>query len=126
MTPIECAIKGIEQASKSYLQDLEAMTEDQILGSVGGGARKPIDFTFETAIINRRVAARVAGTTPPEMPKTEGWIEAPEELRSKEAIIAYFKSASDELVGAAKGLPESEGDKMVGREGHEQPAYDLV
>ncbi len=123
---MESAVKAIEQASKVYLNDLEAMTERQLLESAGGNARVPVDFTFEVALINRRIAARLAGQEPPAMPEVDGWLVAPDELRSKQGISLYLKSACEELTEAAKAIPEAESGKMVGTPGSERPAFALA
>ena len=102
------------------------MTEEQILGSAGGDARKPVDFTYEVALINRRIAARLKSEEPPAMPQGEAWIVAPEELQSKAAIIEYMTASSNELLEAAKALPESDAAKMIGAPGKEEPAYTFV
>jgi hypothetical protein len=123
---MQAAISGIEQCTGFYSRDLEALTEEQILGCAGGVARKPVDFTYEVALINRRVASRLRGTEPPAWPQTEGFVSAPEELLSKRAICDYMAGASAELIEAAKALPEAEGDKLVGPEGKQEPAYAMA
>lgn len=126
MGPIEAAVQSIEHATKNYLSDLDAMSEEQILGSAGGTARKAVDFTYEVALINRRIAARLAGTEPPPAPEGDEWMVAPEELRSKSAITEYMRTACEELATATKGIPESESGRMVGAPGSERPAFVLA
>jgi hypothetical protein len=123
---MESAVKGIEHAVKNYNQDLEALTEEQILGCAGGAARKPVDFTYEVALINLRIAARLNGLEPPPAPEGDEWWVAPDELRSKSAISEYMRSASLELIEAAKAIPEEEGSKLVGPPGSERPAFALT
>lgn len=120
------AVTSIEQATSFYVKDLEAMTEEQILGSVGGTARKPVDFTYEVALINRRIAARLIGTEPPAAPEGDDWWVAPEELRSKAAIIEYMKESTRQLLEAARSVSEEESGKMVGAPGSERPAFALA
>lgn len=126
MGPMESAVKSIEHAAKHYMQDLDAMSEDQIMQSAGGSARKAVDFTFEVALINRRLAARLRGAEPPAQPDGDDWWTAPEELQSKVAITDYMRAAMDDLLDAAKSIPESEGGKLVGSPGHERPAFALA
>ena len=126
MGPMESAVRDIEHAAKHYLDDLEAMPEEQLLESAGGSARKAVDFTFEVALLNRRVAARLRGTDPPSAPEGDEWWTAPEELRSKDAIIRYMRESLDELAAAARSIPESEAGRMVGAPGQEWPAYTLA
>ena len=126
MGPMEAAAAGMESAAKNYLGDLEAMSEAQILESAGGTARSAVDFTFETAIINKRIAARLNGVEPPAMPEGEGWTVAPEELRSKSAIAEYMKSACDELIAVAKTKSEEDGAQLMPLFGGEKPTFYAV
>jgi len=126
MGPMESAVKSIKHATSHYLQDLDAMSEDQILNSAGGAARCPVDFTYETALVNRRLAARLSETEPPVMPDGDPWLVAPEELRSKAAITAFMKESCEVLLSAAQSIPESESGKLVGSPGREEPAFALA
>jgi hypothetical protein len=123
---MENAIKGMTQAAEFYAKDLASMSDEQILGAAGGAARKPVDFTYEVALINRRIAARLRGVEPPPTPEGDAFWTAPPELNSKTAISQYMASACQELIDAAKALPDSEWDKPVGAPGREEPAYAMV
>ncbi len=46
MGAMEPAVKAVENALSNYLEDLEALSEEQVLGSAGGSTRKPVDFTY--------------------------------------------------------------------------------
>lgn len=123
---MESAVKAIEQATAFYHKDLEALSEEQILNCPGGSARKPIDFTYEVALINRRIAARLIGAEPPAAPEGDDWWIAPDEIRSKEGILAYMAESSAALLEAARSLSEEEASKMVGTPGSERPAFALA
>jgi hypothetical protein len=125
MSPMESAVKAASHAVSVYLRDLEVLSEEQLLTSAGGSARTAVDFTFETAMVNLRIAARLRNQEPPAEPEGEWWV-APEELQSKSAIIQYFKDAGEDLLGAAQAIPEEEGGKLVGAPGSERPAFALV
>jgi len=126
MGPMKAAIESAEQAFSFYARDMEALSEAQILDSAGGVARKPVDFTYEVALINRRVAARLRGEEPAPWPGGEGFLCAPSEYLTKVAICEFMNSACAELLGAAKAIPEAEGDRLVGPPGKEEPAYGMV
>src|SRR5947207_611201 len=126
MGPMASAVQGIRQATTFYASDLEALSEEQILGCAGGAARKPVDFTYEVALINLRIAARLRGTEPPASPEGDDWWMAPAELQSKTAIIDYMKQSSAELLAAAESIPEEESGKMVGTPRNERPAFGLA
>jgi hypothetical protein len=120
------AARSIESAARHYLEDLEAMSDAQIMEPAAGKARKAVDFTYEVALINRRLAARILGTQPDPEPEGDEWWVAPENLQSKTAITEYMKSACEELVAAAKTIPDEDFERPVGAPGEEQPAFALV
>ena len=103
--------KRFEDAAKSYRQDLDAMAEASLILSPGGVARPPCDFTFEVAYVNRRIAKRLRGETPP--PPAEGWVTAPDEFRTKATTIEEFQSAADDLLAAWDGISDSEIDREI-------------
>ena len=123
---MDAAIKGMENAAKFYANDLEALTEEQILTSPGGTARKAIDFTYEVAFLNHQFAARLCGEEPIPSPDGDDWMTAPTELQTKEAIAAYLADGCAKVISAAQAIPEAEIGKMVGTPGRERPAYALV
>ncbi len=126
MGPMQSATKGLEQAANFYGRDLEALSEEQILASAGGSARKAVDFTYEVALVNRRIAARLRRTEPPPDPEGDDWWVAPEELRSKAAIAQFIQAACDDLLEAARAVPEEDSDGLFGSPGNERPAFALV
>jgi hypothetical protein len=121
---MEYAIKGMVNAARNYRKDLEAMTEEQIMSSVAGTARRAVDFTYEVALLNRDAAARILGTERPAEPEGEWWT-APPELESKQAIYDYMVESCTQLIEAAKANVDN-GDLNIGLEGKVRPAYDLV
>ncbi len=97
--------KRLESSSHLYAKDLEAIPEDQLLNSIGGVARTAVDFTYEVAFVNRRMAARIAGQALPDH-NHDGWMKAPAEFSSKEACIAEFRGSVEALFQAWDGLAE--------------------
>lgn len=126
MGPLESALDGLEQATRFYIRDLEALTEETILHSAGGAARSVVDFTYEVALINRRIAARFCREEPPPLPEGDEWAVAPLELRSKAAIEEYAKGAFSDLIAAVKTVPMDEWDRPVGAAGKEEPAFAMA
>ena len=126
MGPMEAAIKAIEQSTQFYAKDLDHLSEEQILSSAGGCCRKPVDFTYEVAFINRQIAAQLANREPEPNPEGEEWAVAPAELQSKAAILEYFAKSSTEIIDAAKAVPEADIAKLIGAPGRERPAFALL
>lgn len=89
----------MEGAKARYLDDLAAMAHEQLASPFAGKARSGYDFTYEVAVVNRKLAERIAGGEP-EWPQTEGWTTAPLEYCSKEACAAELAASCDALVAA--------------------------
>lgn len=104
----ESSLRG---ARDRYIQDLEALTADQLDASPGGSARSPYDFTYEVVIVNRRFVNRLRGETPPPWP--EGWIVAPSEFRDKATAIAELRASVDEIFAEVDPVPAAEYDRAV-------------
>ncbi|MBL8088495.1 MAG: hypothetical protein JNM85_10560 [Chthonomonas sp.] len=91
----------VEANAARYADDLEAMDESILLGSVPHG-RAPVDFTHEVAVVNRRVASRLAGVDPGPWP-FESWCVAPDESRSKSALLAELRESAASVCDALRG-----------------------
>lgn len=104
----ERLVRGLEL----YVKDLEAIDETDLLRSPGGNARKPIDFTYEVAFVNRRISSRVRGITPPEW-TFDGWIEAPEGFLDKQTIIKELKESTEEVISLWRALPAEDVEKEI-------------
>ena len=96
------ALTQVTDAGNFYRKDLDALSDEAILGSPGGEARSPIDFTYEVAMINRRIAARLRGEDVPPMPEIEGWMVAPPEWRAggKAKTVAEFDASMKDVIDA--------------------------
>jgi len=105
-------LKGLRGWSASYVNDLKAMTHDQLSASLGGSARTAYDFSFETAYVNDRFAARVRGEDPGPNPY-EGWITAPEDFCSPDAAIARFETSANGLISALEALPAEDLERKI-------------
>ena len=104
--------KQIEDARDDYVKDLEALPEETLANSQGGSARTAFDFTHEVAFVNRRIAMRLRGETPPDV-ADEGWIKAPAEFQTKAAAIEDLRSSMDEVLAAWDALPAEDMMKPI-------------
>jgi hypothetical protein len=100
-------IELIEGAGKDYVKDLESLTTDHLTASLGGAARKGADFSYEVAIVNQRVAARLRGDDPGPWP-FEAWATVPEEHASQEALIDLVSKSVSEVTEALASLSDEE------------------
>lgn len=117
--------KQLEFARDSYLQDLEALTEKDLLEGTGGEERKGIDFTYEVGYVNRRFATRLRGETPEPWPEG-GWITAPEVYRNREAVMDLVRDSMNELIDAWKNVPAEEMTRVITLPSSETSPLDLV
>lgn len=119
------AIEHVRDVKQGYLQDLEAMSHDQLGTSPGGTARTAYDFTYEVALVNRRIAARIAGREP-EPWAFEGWVTAPEEFRDRTKAIDNFSASVDALIEALESIPEEELSREIATSGGSSTPFKLA
>lgn len=114
----------VDEAVKEFLQDLDALSHEDLGKSWGAGSRCAYDFAYEVAIINRRVADRLRGVDPGPMPWAFGkeWLKAPTEYRDKDKVgelLATGKQAILDALGEDPSRPVAVGESV-------QPAYQLA
>lgn len=93
------ALELMKGAKTRYVEDLEAMSEEQ-LAHKQGKSRSAYDFTYEVAVVNRAMARRIAG----EEPKLDwdGWVVAPPEMCNKQACIKELSESCDAVTAAVE------------------------
>jgi hypothetical protein len=119
------AQEALKHTKDHYLDDLNAMSEEQLTTSPGGCARTPADFTYEIIVINRRIAKRLRGEDPGKM-QFEGWLKAPDELKNKQSLIAEFTSSCTEIETALNAIPPEEMLRTIQLPTETTTPYDLV
>lgn len=102
----EYIARRIQESSKMYVEDLEAMSHEQLSHCPNQTCRSGYDFTYETLYVNQRIATRLRGEDPGPWPTTEGFMRAPEEFRHRDRLISEFRSASDAVLSAWQALPD--------------------
>ncbi|MBS1716073.1 MAG: DinB family protein [Armatimonadetes bacterium] len=103
--------QSLERVLRLYVQDLEALDDVRLGQSLGGTARKPIDFTYEVAFVNRRIAKRLRGEDPGPF-DADGWITAPDGFTGKAEAIAELSASVQEVLDAWDRVDEAD----LGRE----------
>ncbi len=96
----------LELVRDMYAKDLEALSDEQLINPIGGKARAPIDFTYEVAVVNRRIALRLRGLEPEPM-EFKGWMVAPEGERTRKAALRGIYESCDAILEAWADLDES-------------------
>ena len=110
-----------------FAKDLELLTEEQVMQSPGGAARRPIDYVHEVTIVNRGIACHLRGEDPNPLFAEQShdgdkFIVAPSSLTHGEALEA-FKASISEVRAIVVGM--SEEDMLSPRQSFfgEKPAY---
>lgn len=99
--------KAAHEWGKSFARDLEAMPEDVLKRSPGGVSRRPVDYAYEVAVINERIAHRLRGEDPGPWPGPEtGFMLAPAEFEAKATLIDFLKSSFENVVAAWNAADE--------------------
>lgn len=96
--------KQIEDAKSDYLKDLNALTHEQLAACANDKARSAYDFTYEVVYVNRRLATRLRGETPPPA-EDNGWMRAPEAFRNKVSAKQEFEESMDAILEAWDAYP---------------------
>lgn len=102
----EFLAERVKQASTFYVNDLEALTHEQLDKSPGSKARSGYDFTHEVIVVNNRIAAQLRGEDPGPWPFGDDWAVCPDIDRNKETAIAQIKASSDAVLEALKSVPD--------------------
>lgn len=115
----------LAKSKRMYLEDLAAMSHDQLDSGAGGASRTGYDMTYEVVLVNKRILSRLKFEEPTvTMPK--GWTIAPVDFRNKDVAMKEFESTMDALIQAWDALPEDQiGRKIETAMGDSSP-YDLV
>ncbi|MCW5946945.1 MAG: hypothetical protein KIT74_07920 [Fimbriimonadales bacterium] len=117
--------KHIAAQGKMYGDDLKSMTHEQLATKPGDSHRCPYDFTFEVALLNRRVVHRLRGEDPGPWPGSDGFVSAPAEFCEREAAIREFEESIATLLAALKEFPTERMTDAIVLENGETSAEEL-
>src|SRR5688572_6800875 len=126
MTVKEHLGKGIKEAGKTFVGDLEAMPQEVLERSPGGVARTPFDYSYEIALINKRIAARLRGEDPGAWPFADvKWVTCSPEFSEKSKMVDLVRTSFDELISAWDAFDENELTTPIKLPSSETSAHDL-
>lgn len=118
---------AVKEAGKMYVQDLEAMPENVLQASPGGVARRPLDYSYEIAVINKRITHRLRGEDPGVWPgPAEGFIVAPSEYSTKDAAVKFVRSSFDNLTAAWETVEENDLERKIETPTGDTSPLDLI
>lgn len=103
--------RSLNNSCQLFLKDLNALPEDAFCRSLGGKARTVADIAHEVNLVNDHVGQAVRGEEQFVWP--EGWISAPPELCSKEAVIKAFEESSQRIVETFTSYSQEQLDETI-------------
>ena len=98
---------AVKRSVQLMLNDLEALPESAFDQNFGGKSRTVADIVYEVIKVNDDIAANMRKEQTPPWPD-DGWLKAPEDFRTKEAVIAAFKASSDKLTETVESFSEEQ------------------
>ena len=108
----QSTVSGIQSACKVFAQDLEAIPAEAFTQSFGPKTRTIADIVYEFNLVNDHVGMVIRGEEPFVWPEG-GWIKAPIELNSKEAIVESFQQSSAKVIQTAEDISLEELETTV-------------
>ena len=87
-------------------KDLENLPDEAYSQSFGPACRTVADLIYEVNMVNDHVGLTIRGEELFDWP--EGWIKAPADFQSKDAVIAGFKSSSEKFLATIEGFSEAD------------------
>ncbi|MBV6457290.1 MAG: hypothetical protein HONBIEJF_00398 [Fimbriimonadaceae bacterium] len=115
------ALTGFNRIRQSYLQDLQALSTDAFDKIFGEKTRSVADITYEVNLVNDHVGSLLRGEETFEWP--DGWVKAPEDYRSKDAVIAGFEASSQRIVDLINSYSSADMDVAEMTEHGERTRY---
>jgi hypothetical protein len=107
----DATLQSVTRVFRFFLQDLENLPEDAFKKSLGGKARTAADIAYEVRLTNERLCRDLRGLPSEEAPNP--WTHAPEDVRSKDAAIASFRTSSEEVLQLIERLSREELEEVV-------------
>lgn len=100
---VSLAVKGYRGIAKLMLKDLEALPEGAFTNPFGPKTRTVADIVYEVNLVNDHIGMVIRGEKPFDWPEG-GWIKAPEDLDSKQAVVEAFRVSSDRFGETAESF----------------------
>ena len=82
--------------------DLHALPEDAFNKCMGGKARTVADIVYEVNLVNDHIGLTIRGEELFTWP--EGWVKAPADMQTKEAVIAAFEKSAQKTLDTAESF----------------------
>ena len=102
----EAALKGLQGAFHVFRADLEALPEEAFERHFGGKTRTVADIVCEVNLVNDHIGLTLRREPLFDWP--EGWITAPEDKRSKPAVLASLQESSERILKTIEAMSPEE------------------
>lgn len=116
------AINSLKWVQKCLRDDLQALPEDVFDKKFGPKTRTVADIMHEVNLVNDHIGLTIRGEELFDWP--EGWIYAPEELRTKEAVLSAFETSSQRILDTIEGFSEEQMLEPIMSDGQETNRYE--
>lgn len=98
---------SVKRSVQVMLKDLEALPEQAFTQNFGGKSRTVADIVYEVIKVNDDIGANMRGEQTPPWPD-DGWLKAPADFQTKEAVISAFNASSSKLIETVEGFTEEQ------------------
>lgn len=116
------ALNSLKWATKSFLQDLQALPEEAFDKKFGEKTRTVADIVHEVNLVNDHIGLTIRGEELWDWP--EGWIFAPEDQRTKDTVIAAFERSSLKMIETIESFSEEQMLETIESEGKETNRFE--
>jgi hypothetical protein len=116
------ATKGLKSACRVFLNDLQNLPEEAFDRSFGPATRTVADITYEVNLLNDHVGMAIRGEQPFAWP--DGWVKAPEGLRTKEAVVDAFEKSSQGILATLESFSPEQFEERIQTEDGETDRFE--
>jgi hypothetical protein len=116
------ALNPLKSACNLFLKDLQHLPSEAFFKDFGGKGRSVADIVQEVNLVNDHVGMVMRGEEPFVWP--EGWIKAPESMKTKEDVIEAFKQSSEKILTTAAGFTTEQLEETILNEGEETTRFE--
>ncbi len=118
-------IELVSRSGGHCIKDIEALEEPLLLKTYGGSSRSVADVVTEIVAINKRFLTRMQGGDPGPF-KFGEWMVAPDDMKSKAAIIAALTESISQIVALGESSTEAELSAVIETPTGPTSRYDLL
>ena len=117
------AANGLKSACRLIEQDLQALPEEAFDKSFGAKTRTVADIIYEINLVNDHIGMVLRGEQPFDWPE-ELWIKAPENLRTKQAVVESFERSSNGIVATVEAFSPEQMEETIKTDEGETTRYE--